>query len=125
MKQLKLEEVVHWRQMTESDSLRGVDLGGKDWTLTIKAVLTGAEFTGGDGKKKILPALEFAETPKKLGMCSANCLSIAAMYGPKPMGWVGKRITVYGKDGVWFGERKPAVRIRDVKPSDSTKAGEA
>lgn len=111
-----LQEVQHWRQMTESESLRGVDLCGKDVTLTIKNVIVSAEFHGAGGKAKKMPALEFERTDKKLGLCTVNMATIAMIHGPKPADWIGKRITLFPQDGTWFGERKPAVRIRPTAP---------
>ena len=113
---LKLEDVQHWRQMQESETLRGVDLKG-EVTVTIRNVIVSAEFCGAGGKQKKMPALEFNGTDKKLGLCTVNAATIAGRYGNKPLDWIGKRITLYPLDGVWFGERKPAVRVRGVVPA--------
>jgi hypothetical protein len=69
------------------------ELGGKDVTLTIKAVGS-AQVEGPKGNKKKL-IITFDGARKPFLSNATNCKVIASLYGSDADLWVGKAITLY------------------------------
>lgn len=101
--------------------LQGEMFGGKDVTMTIKAVKI-EEVVNDRGKEK-KPTVYFKERPKGLILNKTNAKAIARLYGRETNDWIGKTITMYAEAGTWFGKPGFAVRVRDSKsPKTNGKA---
>jgi hypothetical protein len=68
-------------------------LGGKKWTLTIKAVDL-EELEGQDGPKKKC-IIYFRETDLALVAAKTNGLCLRDMFGSKLSEWIGKQVTIF------------------------------
>jgi hypothetical protein len=81
-------------------------------TLTMKdvKVKTIANGRGGDQEN---PVLSFKERDKLLVLNKTNARTIAALYGPETSEWAGKRITITGEHGAWFGKKGVRVVVLD------------
>lgn len=85
----------HWRTLIEKDFLGEYDLGGKDWTLEIRAVEQRKVFNPKDNKTKGKLAIFFKGAAKGLIAGAECCKAIESMYGEDFTNWIGKRITIY------------------------------
>lgn len=111
--------------------ISGVELRGKDVTLTIrKVVVETLKSERGEEKK---PVVYFEETRKKaeqdgdvskekrLVMNKTNAVTIASIYGNEIDNWKGKQITLYATPVAAFGKTSDAIRVRPVAPATATK----
>lgn len=100
-----------------SKYVKGAELGGKDVTVTIESIEPRHELQRTDKSKDYKPILNFKEAEKAMVLNKTNAQTIAAMYGPEAMEWIGKRITLYCKKVEAFGKMHDAIRIRAKVPA--------
>ena len=101
-----------------------LDKNGKptEVTLTMKDVKVKeiADGRGGDAEK---PVLSFQERDKLLVLNKTNARIIAGLYGPETGDWLGKKVTITGEHGAWFGKKGVRVVVLDhVVPNGNGKA---
>ena len=104
----------HWKKHSDARFLNGEDLT-KELTFTIKKV-TKEELYNGNGKV-LLPVVWFEEIELGLVLSNqGNQRTITRVVGSGKFElWKGKKITVYGLDGKWFGNEQCAVRVKLIK----------
>lgn len=99
-----------------SNWLKSIDLQGKEWTLTIKAVEGVHKFE--DGKSQIV--ISFEGVVKTLGLNKTNCTTIGELFGENDIEqhWPGRQIVVYPTTTMNSGGQSvPCVRIRNYDPA--------
>lgn len=103
-----------------SNYVKAGELQGRDIHVTIKDVEPRHKLktTRGEEAK---PVLWFQESEKGMVLNKTNARSIAKVHGPKPSGWIGKRITLYPTDVSAFGEIVTAIRVRETIPPTKRK----
>lgn len=109
---------VHIEEMVEKDYLAAWDVSDRDFTLTIEKVEK-KELVMRGGKKKVVPVVTFRGARKKFVLAArTNRDTISGMYGPFPVDWVGKAITLYmdPKCKSPQGGTCPGIRIRPTVP---------
>lgn len=124
------EERIHYKLLFPSKYLKAADLRERDVTVTIRRVVQRATIEGENGRKEVKPTAYFVETQaaaqrsgteeKALILNVTNCNTIAALHGPYPVEWVGKRITLYPAKAQFGGKEVDAVRVRPVVPPADT-----
>lgn len=124
------EERIHYKLLFPSKYLKAADLRERDVTVTIRRIVNKATIEGEKGRKEVKPAAYFVETQaaakrdgseeKALILNKTNCNTIAALYGPYPADWVGKRITLYPTKANFGGEEVDAIRVRPSVPAPAT-----
>jgi hypothetical protein len=102
--------------------LKCVHLQGRDITVEIESVEAG-KITGEGGKSDKMPIVKFRGKELPFGLNKTNAATLIAMYGPKPSGMIGKKITLYpttcrGKEG----KTVDCIRIRPMIPGGSATA---
>lgn len=108
----------HWKNQFQYDYLGAYSLvGGIDLVLTIKS-LAKEMVTGPGGRKEELLVCQFHEDVKPMILNKTNCKIIEDLYNtPYTEDWPGKKIQLYIKSGVKFGnETTDALRIREKAP---------
>lgn len=120
------EERVNYKLLFPSKYLKAADLRERDVTVTIYRLVQRAKLEVKNGKNQQRPIAYFEETKRaadrdgseEKGMILnvTNCNTIARMYGPYPVDWVGKRITLYPTRAQMGGEEVDAIRVRPVPP---------
>ena len=99
-----------------SKYLTAHDLGGKSFTLTIKAV-TLEEMRTHDQKVVKKMVLWFAGANKGLVANRTNAMIVAGLYGPETDSWLQRRITIYPTQVRAFGSMQDCIRVREEVPS--------
>jgi len=108
----------HWRTFLDSDVIRYVDLGDRDYTLRIAKVVKG-KITGAGGKSSTKAMLYFEGREKPLGAGTAILRTIAQLYGNDVATWPGKLITIYPDHTVTFGGAVVGgIRVRPAIPKE-------
>ena len=116
--QKTLAEVEHWKQLVESNWLRGVDLSTeRDVILTVASV----EFRkAGNGIDEMLYVIKWVEPGwKSYGTSTVeNLKALEKVYGTaNPNKWTaGQKVALYPKVVTAFGKTDFAVLIRDKAP---------
>lgn len=109
----------HWRTYLDSDVIRFVDLGEREYTLRIKSVKRG-KVTGSGGKSTGKAMITFEGREKPLGCGTAILSQIASLYGNDTTQWVGKLVTIYPDPTVKYGGAAVGgVRVRPIVPKES------
>ncbi len=109
----------HWRTFLDSEVIRFVDLGDKEYTLQIKAIKKG-KVVGSGGKSTGKAMITFEGREKPLGAGTAILSVIASLHGNDTRAWPGKFITIYPDPSVMFGGvRVGGVRVRATVPKES------
>jgi len=113
-----MAEVENWKQLVESNWLRGVDLSPeRDTVLTIASV---AFERAGNGIDEMLYVIKWQEPGWKAYGTSTveNLKALEKVYGTaNPNKWqAGQKVALYPKMVSAFGKTDYAVRIRDVAP---------
>lgn len=98
-----------------SKYLKAHDLGGKPYTLTIRAVTL--EDVGHGGEKESKLAIAFEKATKMMLVNRTNAMIIASLYGPETDNWKGKAVTVYSARVKAFGAWHDALRIKEQIPA--------
>lgn len=121
----------HVQVLYPSKYLRKEDLHMKDVTLTIERVaLRDVRMTNNSiARKVVIHFGEMANRPadeRKVWICPKTAaLEIAALHGPDPRQWAGKKITIYHEEGIYFGSKKVGgIRVRDRVVERGKKADE-
>jgi hypothetical protein len=90
--------------------VKAADLQGKDVTKTITSVKQ--EELESENGKKVKVIVTFANS-KKQWVAPVTCgLALKLMFGDKVQGWIGKRVTLFGRQVESFGEMVDAIRVR-------------
>jgi hypothetical protein len=103
-------------QMFDRKFMHAVDLGGKDRTVTITAVIVG-ELTSKAGKQK-KPVVSFHEIELPLALNKTNAAAIVKLYGSRVREWIGKRITLYATTTEMAGQTVDCIRVRPKVPTE-------
>jgi len=79
-------------------------LGLGEIELTLTGVYEHADEVMQDGKKKSFYSIGFNDKPKRMVLNATNRKVLAAAFGADTNNWIGKKVTLFVKDGV----RNPA-----------------
>lgn len=114
-----------FRSLYDANYIYAFDLQDRDLTLTIREVRA-AKVKDSEGKEQKKPIVFFKEPKDQRGLvlCKTNGKTIAAMYGNKIEGWVGKRVTLFPTTTAAFGATVECIRIRPTKPPANRAPGE-
>lgn len=102
--------------------LKAHDLGGKAFTLTIRAITL--EDVGHGAEKESKLTLAFEKATKMMLLNRTNAMIIASMYGPETDAWKGKAVTVYSARVKAFGAWHDALRIKEQIPARNVGAAQ-
>jgi len=102
--------------------LKAHDLGGKAFTLTIKAITL--EDVGHGAEKESKLTIAFEKATKMMLLNRTNAMIIASLYGPETDGWKGKAVTVYSARVKAFGAWHDALRIKEQIPARNVGAAQ-
>lgn len=102
--------------------LKAHDLGGKAFTLTIRAITL--EDVGHGAEKESKLTLAFEKATKMMLLNRTNAMIIASMYGPETDAWKGKAVTVYSARVKAFGAWHDALRIKEEIPARNVGAAQ-
>jgi hypothetical protein len=106
-----------YRTMFDNKWLKAWDLGGRDWTLTIRKVEAGVLENVKARKKDRAPILWFKGAQKPLALNRTNSKTIAAMYGNETDNWVGKTVTLYATRTHFGPDEVDCIRLRPTPPT--------
>lgn len=101
----RLPKPVDWEELYPGRFLKGIDLKGNRYTLTVVDV--NLEELEGDKGPQTKGVITFKETEKLWAMNRTNGVCVKAMFGRKVQEWKGKRVTLF--PGVHNGE--PCIRV--------------
>lgn len=90
---------------------------GKSVTLTIKDVEI-EKLPQDNGKERDRGVISFNETPMQLALNSTNGQCLKAMFGRKPLEWIGKKVTFVPEKDRFGKEVVDAIRVQgspDIK----------
>jgi hypothetical protein len=113
----KLKEFNHVDLLFPSKYLKAADLRGKDVTVTIRDIDPRGELQMRNGAKEHKPIVTFNGTEKLWVMNKTNAQSIAKVYGPEIMQWIGKRVTLYPTRVQCGRNEVDAIRVRERAPN--------
>ncbi len=105
-----------------SKYLKAHDLGGKSFTLTIRAATLEDVGHGAEKERKL--AIAFEKATKMMLLNRTNAMIIASMYGPETDGWKGKAVTIYSARVKAFGAWHDALRIKEQIPARNVGAAQ-
>src|SRR5436190_10251476 len=105
-----------------SKYLKAHDLGGKAFTLTIRAATLEELGHGAEKERKL--AIAFEKATKMMLLNRTNAMIIASMYGPETDAWKGKAVTVYSARVKAFGAWHDALRIKEQIPARNVGAAQ-
>ncbi len=107
----------HFRDYFDSQYLGNWDLPRNQNVVVEIVKVEKGTLVGQRGKKDKKAILHFRGKEKAMAANITNCKTIAAMYGPNPRSWVGKRIALYVAENV-DSPNGPvdAIRIRPTIP---------
>jgi hypothetical protein len=92
--------------------LKGADIKGQEWEVTIKDALPDKDFNGHDAV-----AITFHEIEQQITLNKTNYLAVKENTGTSQTdGWIGKKIILYGTREDVKGEITDVVRIRMPEP---------
>src|SRR3990167_3481787 len=97
-----------------SKYLRAADIAHEP-VVTIKGV-SKENMKNQEGKEETKPVLYFNELEKGIVLNKTNANTVKSMYGEVIEEWVGKRIQLCSVMVEAFGDRQPAIRVREEKP---------
>lgn len=97
--------------------VKAAEFKGRDVTVTIESIEPRHELSRTDGTNEHKPILRLKGKQKAMVLNKTNAQTIASMYGPEAMEWIGKRITLYSAKVRAFGKMHDAIRIRDEAPA--------
>jgi hypothetical protein len=97
--------------MYPSRFLRADMLKGKKITLTIKSIFGEDLLSSEEEAAKPEWIFQFLERPIEWVCNKSNAYCMFRMWGGDPRSWVGKRVTLFGQPGMWFGEKGEAIRV--------------
>lgn len=98
-----------------SKYLKAHDLGGKSFTLTIRAA--SLEKVGHGQEQELKLAIAFEKATKMMLINRTNAMIIASLYGPETDQWIGKAVIVYSARVKAFGAWHDALRIKEQIPA--------
>lgn len=102
--------------------LKAHDLGGRAFTLTIRAVTL--EDVGHGQEKESKLTIAFEKATKMMLLNRTNAMIIASMYGPETDAWKGKAVTIYAARVKAFGAWHDALRIKEQIPARNVGAAQ-
>lgn len=105
---MNADQLIDSKMMVSAEfGTRGIP---KEPTVTIASVTREAQDKDGKEVWAILTFTEPFAKPLKMNRHSQKCC--IAMFGKETDHWIGKRLSLFAKDGYYFGERGTAVRIK-------------
>ena len=111
-----LEDYNHIGLLFPSAYLSGPELRGESVDVTIKAIEPRHELKRSDDTIDHKPVVTLVEYEKKWVMNKTNGQTIADIYGPEAMNWIGKRVTLFAKKVKAFGKVHDAIRVKPRAP---------
>ena len=75
-------------------------LGLGEIELTLTGVYEHADEVMQDGKKKSFYSIGFNDKPKRMVLNATNRKVLAAAFGADTNNWIGKKVTLFVKDGI-------------------------
>ena len=95
-------------------NIRGVMLKDKPVVLTLSGKFNITELQGGDARCEVF----FSDHSKTAVVNRNQILNIIEMYGPETSEWKGRKVELYGEQGVWFGKKQWGIRISNQIPKN-------
>jgi len=68
--------------------------------VTISGLYENQDEVMQDGKKKSFHSIGFNDKPKRMVLNATNRKTLAAAFGADTKAWIGKKVSVYVKDGI-------------------------
>lgn len=99
-----------WDEMFPGRFLKAGLFKDKPRTLTIRDVTL--EILPGDKGDQTRGILHFEQTPMQIAINKTNGVCLRAMFGKKPMDWIGKRVTFVPEIDNFGSEKVDAIRIK-------------
>jgi hypothetical protein len=99
-------------QLFPSKWLRSSDLGSTPRTATISRI--DFELVGFEKEKRAV--VSFQNSSKRLILNRTNAQTLANLYGPTVVSWVGKQITLFSAEVLFRGSPTQAIRIKEEVP---------
>lgn len=116
-----LRDYPHVDLLYPSKYLKGAELEKGGDTFTITAIEPRHELRRTDDTKESKPVVRFKETEKGWVMNKTNAQTVAKLYGPEVLNWIGKRITLIPKTVNAFGKDHCAIRVKNTVPGGAAK----
>jgi hypothetical protein len=92
--------------------LKSSDLGSTARIATISKI--DFELVGNEKEKKAV--VSFQNTTKRLILNRTNAQTLAYLYGPTVLAWIGKKIILYSAEVLFRGMPTQAIRIKEEIP---------
>ena len=99
-----------WDEMFPGRFLKAGLFKDRPVTLTIKDVTL--EVLPGDKGEQTRGVLHFEQTPMQIAINKTNGVCLRAMFGKKPLEWIGKRVTFVPEIDNFGKEKVDAIRIK-------------
>lgn len=99
--EIEIGKVKHWKQLTDSDTVRACDLVGRGVVVRkIAKVRVKPKFA--DGRKcKAAIGITFEGSDKTWLPCGAACNAMSqAFHTPAPAKWIGCNVAIYAEEGI-------------------------
>ena len=100
---------MHVNDIYPSKYLRGLDLNGKAWDLTVNSVTI--ETVGKPGQQEEKPVVWFDGTDRGLICNKTNLIAIARLHGPETDEWAGRTIGLRPERVRAFGDEHLVIRV--------------
>ena len=111
-------------EMFPSKYLKGIDLQGKAWRLTIADVKTERMSPGKGRPEEEKWILHFQETPKGVILSRTTAYQIAvALDTENAADWVGRAITIYPEPMTVGGQEHIGIRARKAESQPTKEVG--
>lgn len=107
----KLREFNHVDLLFPSKYAKAIDLRGKSVPVTIDRIEPREELMMAGGRKDYKPVIYLRGKEKGWILNKTNARSIAKVYGPEVMGWVGKTVVIFSTKVEARGEQVDAIRV--------------
>lgn len=119
-----INDYPHVDLLFPSDYITAADLNGRDWIGVIDKIEPRHELRRQNGKD-YRPVVYLKGWTKKWVLNKTNAHTIAEMYGPEVMNWIGKPIALYPTRVPFGNKTVDAIRIRPERPQPRPRNGTA
>jgi len=117
-----LREYNHVDLLFPGRFLKAADLRGRDVTVVIERIDPREELQMRGKTAEFKPVVYMKGKEKAWVLNKTNAMSIAKIYGPEVMSWIGKSVTIYPTRVQCGGKEVDAIRVRERAPKQADKA---
>lgn len=112
-------EKTSWKTLVDFKRVSSSSLLEKEQTYTISKITDPQEIIAENGRKGKVPLCYFKETELPLALNKTNFKTLEKLFNSEfREDWYGKRITIFVKDGIKFGnDIVQGIRVRDYLPA--------